>query len=343
MSGPTPRAMRRPATHGVLICSYQRPGELLSCLAALSEQRRRPDEVIVVARDSDADTLDALRARRPDGLPLRVLTVAAPGKVVALNAGLDACRTDILTIADDDTVARPDWLERIFEHFAADPTLGGLGGRDRCHDGAAFDDRRRRVVGKLQWFGRTIGNHHLGCGGPREVDFLKGANMSYRAEAFAALRFDPRLRGRGAQPHEDLAFSLAVRRAGWTLLYDPAVLIEHYPGRRAEPRYYVGGTKLADSAGFFDACFNNAVALWDALPPARRAAYAVWVLLVGTRVLPGLVQAARMTPGEGWGAWRKLLLCQRAHLAAYTRLLLGPARESAEGHRGGVSPGGVSS
>lgn len=337
MKQPTRRASHPPATHGVLICSYQRPRDLLACLAGLAGQRRRPDDVMVVARESDAATLDALRTRRPDGLPLRVLTVSAPGKIHALNVGLDACRTDVLTIADDDTVARPEWLERIFDHFAADPTLGGLGGRDRCHDGDGFDDRRRHVVGKLQWFGRTIGNHHLGYGGPREVDLLKGANMSYRAEAFAALRFDTRLRGRGAQPHEDLAFSLAVRRAGWKLLYDPAALVEHYAGWREEPRYYVGGTKLADSAGFFDNCFNNAVALWGTLTPVRRVAYTVWVLLVGTRVLPGVVQAVRMTPGEGTGAWRKLLLCQRAHLAAYL-LLLRPAQASGEGRRGGASP-----
>jgi len=28
------------------------------------------------------------------------------------------------------------------------------------------------VVGKLQWFGRLIGNHHIGSGEGREVDAL---------------------------------------------------------------------------------------------------------------------------------------------------------------------------
>ncbi len=315
------RAARRPATHGVLICSYQRPESLLPCLAAVAGQQRRPDDVIVVARESDQATQQAVRTRPDDGLPVRLVTVAAPGLICARNAGLDHCRTDILTLTDDDTIAPPDWLGRIFEHFAADPMLGGVGGRDRCHDGEGFDDRRQPVVGRLQWFGRTIGNHHLGCGGPREVDFLKGANMSYRAEAFATLRFDLRLRGRGSQPHDDLAFSLAVRRAGWKLVYDPAAQVEHYAARREEPRCYVASAKLTDPASFFDSCYNNVVALWDTLPPARRAAYAAWALLVGTRGVPGLVQAVRTTPGQGLAAWRKLLLCQQAHLAAYALLL----------------------
>ncbi len=332
------RAACPPTTRGVLICSYKRPESLLSCLAALADQRRRPDDVIVVARESDPATLAALRTRAADGLPLRVVVVTVPGKICALNAGLDACRTDILTIADDDTVARPDWLERVSDHFAADPTLGGLGGRDRCHDGEGFDDRQRTVVGRLQWFGRTIGNHHLGYGGPREVHFLKGANMSYRAEAFATLRFDLRLRGQGAQPSEDLAFSLAVRRAGWRLVYDPAVLIDHYAAPRNEPRHYVVGSPLmADPAGYFDIAYNNVIALWDALPPARRAVYAAWALLVGTRVLPGLVQAVRTTPGQGRMAWRRFLLCQQAHLAAYALLLHHPMRGLGTS-RGGTVP-----
>lgn len=50
----------------------------------------------------------------------------------------------------------------------------------------------------IQWFGRIIGNHHLGVGLPQKVDFLKGANMSYRAQVLATLRFDTRLRGAGA-------------------------------------------------------------------------------------------------------------------------------------------------
>ena len=323
---PRRRGARPPLTHGVLICSYKRPDDLLSCLAALARQGRRPDDVIVVARESDAATLNALRTRPADDLPLRIVTVTAPGKVFAQNAGLDACRTDILTITDDDTAGSLDWLERVFGHFAADPALGGLGGRDRCHDGERFDDGQHSVVGRLQWFGRTIGNHHLGFGSPREVDWLKGANMSYRAEAFAGLRFDYRLRGQGAQPADDLGFSLAVRRAGWKLVYDPAAQVEHYAARRDEPRHYVAAPLLADPAGYFDYSYNYVVALWANLPPLRRAAHAVWSLLVGMRVLPGLAQAVRLSPSEGLSAWRKFLICQRAHLAAYALLLRGPAQ-----------------
>ena len=256
------RALATPRTIGVLICSYQRPGSLLRGLSALGEQERRPDDVIVVARSDDSPTLEALSEPRADGLSVRVLTVTKPGTVYALNTGLDACRTDILSITDDDTVPHPDWLSRILIHFINDPNLGGLSGRDWCYDGQRFDDGSRNVVGRLQWFGRSIGNHHLVVGPPREVDFFKGANMSYRAEAVAKLRFDSRLRGSGAQPCEDLAFSLAVGISGWKLVYDPLVAIDHYPASRKEPRHYAGARDTNDVAGLYDFAYNEATALW---------------------------------------------------------------------------------
>ena len=178
-------------------------------LAGLVAQTRLPDDVILVVRPSDLATHEAMAARVPDGLPWRIVPVHEPGLVAARNAGLAAQHCDVVAFCDDDTVASPEWLARILPHFD-DPAVGGVGGRDRCHDGTGFDDRQRQVVGHLQWWGRAIGNHHLGFGAARRVDFLKGANMSYRAEAVRGRWFDTRLRGKGAQADDDLSFSLSV-------------------------------------------------------------------------------------------------------------------------------------
>jgi GT2 family glycosyltransferase len=309
-----------PLTIGVLICSYRRPDKLLRGLAALVTQERRADDVIVVARGDDAATREALASRQNDGLPLRTVTVGQPGTVHALNAGLEACRTRVLAITDDDTVPHPDWLARILAHFVSDPALGGLGGRDWCHDGEGFDYRSEPVVGRLRWFGGTIGNHHLGVGAPRGVDLLKGANMSYRAQAFSDLRFDTRLRGLGAQPHEDMTFSLAVHDAGWKLLYDPLVAVDHYAAGREEPRHYAGITTGKDMTGLFDSAHNEVVAVWKALRAPGRVAYVGWSLLVGTGVSPGLVQAIRYMPRLGIGSWRRFWIVQRGKVAAYRKL-----------------------
>src|ERR1700733_2845544 len=183
------RTVEIPRTIGVLIATYRRPNDLLRCLSALKRQTLPADDILLVVREEDAETKSNLDDYVSEALPIRVITVSTPGSVAARNAGLDACKTDILAIIDDDTSPHFDWLSRVMENFKNDPALGGLGGRDRCFDGVPFDDRQEPIVGKIQWWGRTIGNHHIGFGKLREVDVLKGANMSFRAKAFANVRF----------------------------------------------------------------------------------------------------------------------------------------------------------
>jgi GT2 family glycosyltransferase len=297
--------MMRPATIGVLICTYRRPEALLACLAGLAGQTRRPDDVMIVVRPLDVATHRAL-ADVVAGVPWRVVPVHEAGLVAARNAGLAANRCDVVAFCDDDTVAAPDWLARVLAHFD-DETVGGVGGRDRCHDGVAFDDRRRRVVGKLEWWGRAVGNHHLGFGEARRVDFLKGANMSFRAAAVRGLWFDTRLRGKGAQPDDDFSFSLSVARAGWTLVYDPAALVHHYAAAD-QLRSYVVQRGLADPVLFGEACFNHALTLWDRMGGVRRAVFLVWASLIGVSNYPGLLQAVRFRLRGDPAAWRKFRL-----------------------------------
>ena len=298
-------------TVGVLICTYRRPDALLPCLAGLAGQTRLPDDVILVVRPSDVATHEAMAARVQDGLPWRIVAVHEPGLVAARNAGLAAQVCDVVAFCDDDTVASCTWLERVLSHFD-DPAVGGVGGRDRCHDGTGFDDRQRSVVGHLQWWGRAIGNHHLGFGAARRVDFLKGANMSFRAEAVRGRWFDTRLRGKGAQADDDLSFSLSVARGGWALVYDPAALVDHYAASD-QLRSYVVQSGLPDPACYQETCFNHALTLWDQMGSARRAVFMAWATLVGVGNYPGFLQAVRFWVRRDPAAWRKFRINQAAH------------------------------
>ena len=311
--------VQRPS-FGVIVVTYRRVTDLAKCLDGLARQRRKPDDVIVTVRDIDQPSRDFLDQRPAGDLPLRMVLVTTPGIVAARNAGLDACETDIIAFLDDDTVPHPDWSERVIAHFEQDPRLGGLGGKDRLHDGTKFDDRLSDTVGQVRWYGRVIPNQHLGHGAPREVDMLKGANMSFRRSAVGSIRFDTRLKGQGAQPNDDVAFCLAVRRAGWKLLYDPAVLVDHFSGDRTETRHYAVVAAVTDRHGFQDLAYNEVIALWDEMPPARRAGFMAWSLLVGTRVCPGLVQAVRFTPQLGFASWQRFLLAQQGKLQAWKDL-----------------------
>jgi glycosyltransferase involved in cell wall biosynthesis len=219
----------------VIVPTYRRSKDLARCLEALRQQTRPADEVLVVVRDTDAETWAFLEEVNPDFLLLHTVMVVVPGVVAAMNAGLDEASGDIIAFTDDDAAPHMDWLERIEAYFLSDDCIGGVGGRDFVYCGTQESwliEGERKTVGQLQWYGLVIGNHHLGIGEPREVDVLKGVNMSYRRTAIGSRRFDQRMQGTGAQAHFELAFALPLRRAGWKIIYDPMVAVAHYVAQR---------------------------------------------------------------------------------------------------------------
>jgi cellulose synthase/poly-beta-1,6-N-acetylglucosamine synthase-like glycosyltransferase len=267
----------------------------------------------VIVRDTDHETYKFLNGFAREGLSLNVIDVSAPGQVAALNAGLAAVTGDLIAITDDDAAPHPDWLAQIQRHFLADSSLGGVGGRDWMYFGEKLLDGSQDLVGKLQWFGRTIGNHHLGSGDAREVDILKGANMSYRRKAIAGLRFDDRLKGQGAQVHNDLAFSLAVKSCGWKLIYDPAVAVDHYPAQRFDEDQ----RHQFNAAAQINLAHNETLVILENLSCYQRIAFLVWSVLVGTRSVFGLVQMLRFLPSERALAIRKWLTSIQGRLQGW--------------------------
>ncbi|MEA5575257.1 glycosyltransferase family 2 protein [Anabaena sp. UHCC 0451] len=279
----------------VLIPTYRRPQDLSRCLTALQAQTKAVDQLIVVVRDIDTETWQFLREFHPHNLPLQIVTVTQPGVVAALNAGLAVVEGDILSITDDDAAPHPDWLEKITAHFQSDGCIGGVGGRDWIHQGEKIEDGSCSIVGRLQWFGRVIGNHHLGVGKPREVDVLKGVNMSFRTQAMGNLRFDERMRGTGAQVHFEMAFTLTLKRAGWKIIYDPSVAVDHYPAQRFDEDQRQKFNEIA----FTNLVHNETLVLLEHLPPLRRIVFLLWAIFIGTRESLGVVQWLRFLPSQG--------------------------------------------
>ena len=231
-----------------------------------------------------------------------------------MNAALAECRGDIIALTDDDTEPHADWIERISMGFN-DTQIGGVGGRDW----QPKERTDRTEVGRVQWFGRVIGNHHLGAGPARPVDVLKGANAAYRTSLLRAVGFDTRLMGTGAQMFWELALCLPLRRAGWTLVFDPKIAVDHHVApRHGDDQRHRG---LFASAPQRDAVHNETLVLLEHQQGFARLAFVAWAWLVGTRTEPGLAQLPRlMLLGDrdaiirwratlagrmlGWHSWR---------------------------------------
>ena len=284
-----------------LIPTYRRPKDLERCLTALQQQTRPADEVLVTVRDIDVETWAFLETFNSELLPLKVLTIAVPGVVAAMNLGFESATGDIISVTDDDAAPHADWLERIEAHFLADEQVGGVGGRDYVYHGDRLEEGTKAIVGKVSWFGRVIGNHHIGTGIAREVDVLKGVNMSFRREALANLRCDERLKGSGAQVHFEMALCFGVKQKGWKLIYDPSVAVDHYPAQRFDE----DGRQSFSAIALANAVHNETFILLDRSSLKQRSIYLLWFFLVGTRSAFGLVQLLRFLPKEGGLALQK--------------------------------------
>jgi len=271
----------------VLVPSYGRPASLARCLAALAAQTRAPDEVMVGVRTGDAATIAVAEEARAAGLPVRVATTADAGVVASMQAALDAASGDIVALTDDDARPYPTWIAGLLTHFQSAPDVGGVGGRDW----QPYERGDARRVGVVQWFGRVIGNHHLGAGAVRDVDVLKGVNCSFRAPLLRAVGFDQRLRGAGAQLYWELGVCLPMRRAGWRLLYDPSVAVDHDVAPRLDADHLHRG--VFAEPPLVDAVHNETVALLEDRRGAARVCFLLWAFLVGTGEAPGPLQCAR--------------------------------------------------
>ncbi|WP_020618761.1 glycosyltransferase family 2 protein [Paenibacillus daejeonensis] len=273
----------------VIIPTYKRTQSVVECLKGLQKQIMLPHEVIVVVRDEDKETLDTLKKSDFSPLVVKLELVHEPGMVAALNKGLIRSEGEIIAITDDDTIPQKQWLYYINDCFESNKHVGGVGGRDWVYINGKLVEGIGKKVGKVKWFGKVVGNHHLGTKF-HEVDVLKGANMSFRKTAINHIRFDHRLKGSGAQVHNDLAFSLEVKKAGWTLIYDPRVAVDHYPAQRFDEDKRNSFNAVAQ----FNAVFNETFTLKNYLGPFKRVIYFIWAFLVGTSSAPGILQVFRL-------------------------------------------------
>jgi glycosyltransferase involved in cell wall biosynthesis len=113
----------------VVICSVDRPIELLSCVRALGQMHDLPEEVIVVLGPHQSESLSVLKSIASP-FPVKIYQSDQRNLCWSRNIGLKVSKYDVVAYIDDDAVPEPNWLRNISSPFS-DPKVGLVGGWTR--------------------------------------------------------------------------------------------------------------------------------------------------------------------------------------------------------------------
>lgn len=278
----------------VVLPTYRRGAWLAKCLASLLNQTIKPREIVIGRREGDEESAAVIEefSRYSEGVIQEAVVGSTDNLAKSLNAAITLTTGEFVALTDDDAEFPEDWLVRLLELFSHD-AIGGVGGRDN----QAINPGAASVVGKLQWFGRLIGNHHLAVGPVRDVDVLKGVNCCYRGKLLREIGIDRRLRGKGNVANWELGVSFMLARRGYRLVFDPSLQVTHHVGpRRDDDTNCRGGFNGPAHA---DAVFNETLLLREHLGGGALAAFALWSIVIGSSSIPGVLQLPRVVLKDG--------------------------------------------
>jgi GT2 family glycosyltransferase len=266
----------------VVIPTYRRPDMLLKCVASLLAGSRRPDEIVIVGRVGDCDTVETIakiNASLGSDVKIRSAWVSIPGHIPPVETGVRTASGDLVALLDDDVTVTPEWLSTITSHFS-DPTIGVVGGRVLVP--GARPPNIKGKPGCISWYGKIWGN--LGSVGGTtafELDTVMECNCVWRRGLLGSLEFNPVLNFDDASMY-GLDLSLQAKKRGWRVIYDPRALVYHHIAPRApELDRQERGRRL------FCYCRNYTYIILKRLPFWRRLVFLGWWFLIGER--------------DGWG------------------------------------------
>ena len=254
-----------------LVVSYNVRDLLVETLEALYAGARRPVEAIVVDNASQDGSADAVERAYPQARLIRLEENLGFGR--ANNAGLEACRGEMVLLLNPDVLLQPGCVDRMAEFLDANVGAGVVSPRLQRPDGRLDLAARRgfpapaaalyRMFGLSRLFPRSprfnrYNLGHLPADQVQEIDSGSAACLLVRRAAIAkAGFFDPDYFMYG----EDLDLCYRIKEAGWKVYYLPDAVAVHVKG---------ASTRQATSRMLYE--FHRAMWLFYRKHYARRRA-----------------------------------------------------------------------
>ena len=252
----------------IIIVNYNSINYLRDCIKSIRKTTKEIRyEIIVVDNNSQDGSVGIIRNEFQNVLLIANQNNA--GLSCAWNQGIRVSRGHYILLLNNDTVLLPDSLDTMWKVMERSPGIGLLGCRLLNSDGSLqqsfgnvisiyndfiqkffinlYEQGRNPIVGKyLRWTHST----------PKEVDWVKGANMMLRRETI----YDVGLLDENYFMYmEEVDLSLRVKQLGWKVYYSPETEIIHCGGGSTATNRYNAALAYRKSQLYF---YNKHYGKW---------------------------------------------------------------------------------
>ncbi|WP_286760421.1 glycosyltransferase family 2 protein [Salegentibacter sp. UBA1130] len=242
----------------LIVCTYQRPGPLLTLLGSVVEQTLFPNQILIIDGSKNDETQKELQGYSIKNLVYFKVEEDNRGLTKQRNFGIERVDTssEIVCFLDDDIVVTPTYFQNLLDTYQKFPDALGVGGyiknevewiKDK--EFIKFDDF------EYDGFTRKLGSRHLlrkklglqpdvppgympdfsngyatgflpPTGKNYKVESFMGGVASYRKELFNRIKFSSYFEGYGL--YEDMDFCLRASKIGQLYVNTAAQLYHHH-------------------------------------------------------------------------------------------------------------------
>jgi glycosyltransferase involved in cell wall biosynthesis len=200
----------------VIVPLHRRGPAFERCLAGIVREAGGQHEILVVS-DADPGPL-------PTGVAaLRTDAARDTSPAEKRDVAVGVAQGEVCAFIDDDAYPAAGWIERALARLD-DPAVAGVGGPGLTPPDSGWRERASGAFYESRLGSGSLRFRFLPVGGARDLDDLPAYNLFVRTDALRAIGgWGSRLYG-----GEDTKVCLALVRAGYRLVYDPAVVVHHH-------------------------------------------------------------------------------------------------------------------
>ena len=225
-----------------IICTYNRADLLAGAIESLAGQTlSNTDYEILVVDNGSIDKTPRLVQEKQQKIPnLKYIREDTPGLSRARNRGIASSRGNVTAYVDDDAVAGSTWLENILRIFDTVQPKPGLvcGPVEPIWGGPRPDWLKDDLLDLYSVLNRSNFPRQL-----QDTEWILGTNMAIPRDVIQDCgEFDENLgrKGESLLCGEETALTNRIRTKGYSVYYDPAIVVRHYihPARLSKIWFY---------------------------------------------------------------------------------------------------------